>query len=117
MALLRSILKWLIFLPLLIFIVLFALANRGSVTLFFDPFSSAPAGEAGLSMPLFALVLICLAVGTVMGGIGAWLTQHKHRSAERRLKREVEALRREKELTSEAAMHSASPLPPSILGT
>lgn len=117
MALLRSILKWLVFLPLLIVIVMFALANRGSVTLFFDPFSSAPAGEAGLTMPLFALVLICLAIGTLMGGIGAWLAQHKHRSAERRLKREVEALRLEKEQTTQTVPGSAPPMPPSILGT
>jgi hypothetical protein len=64
------------------------------VTLSFDPFSRA-APEAGLTLtvPLFALIFAAVMLGVVIGGVGAWLAQAKHRRAERRYRREAHHLR------------------------
>ncbi len=97
------VLKLLIALPAALAIVVFAISNRQSVRVAFDPFSrEAPA--AFIDMPLFAVALIALGLGVIVGGIGAWLAQGKHRKAERKLKREVTRL------TSEtAALRAAAP--------
>jgi uncharacterized integral membrane protein len=84
-------LKLLIAIPALLAIVLFAVANRQVVRVSFDPFSrEAPASF--LDIPLFAVALIALMLGVVVGGVAAWLAQGRHRKAERQLKREVSRL-------------------------
>jgi uncharacterized membrane protein YciS (DUF1049 family) len=84
-------LKLLFTIPTVLAIVLFAVANRQSVRVSFDPLSrEAPA--AFVDMPLFALSLVSLALGVLIGGVGAWLAQGRHRKAERQLKREVDRL-------------------------
>lgn len=84
-------LKLLIAIPTALAIVLFAIANRQMIRVSFDPFSrEAPASF--IDVPLFAVVLVALALGVVIGGIAAWLAQGHHRKAERQLKREVNRL-------------------------
>jgi uncharacterized integral membrane protein len=90
----RGFLKAVFLLPVTLAIVLFAVANRGPVRVSFDPFSRE-APSMWLDAPLFAVVLAAIALGVVVGGIAAWLVQGKHRQAERRLRREVEALSRD----------------------
>jgi uncharacterized integral membrane protein len=93
-------LKVLLLVPLTIVIVLLAVANRQAVTVSIDPFSSdAPAFAA--TAPLFAVVLVAVIVGALVGGVAAWLGQAKWRRTARRqavdLKSahaELEALRR-----------------------
>jgi uncharacterized integral membrane protein len=89
--------------PALIGIVLFAVANRQSVRVSLDPFSR-DAPQLFLDAPLFAVALAALAAGVLIGGIGAWLAQGKHRKAERQLRREVTRLASES-----AAMRQAAP--------
>ena len=67
---LRKIVAAIILVPLAIIIVAFAVANRQSVTVSFDPFS-AEAPAASLSLPLFALVIGLLIAGVVIGGVAA----------------------------------------------
>ena len=67
--------------PLAIVIVMFAVANREIITVSFDPFDSAHPALA-LKMPLFMLIFVLVAVGVVVGGIAAWLKQHKWRVRE-----------------------------------
>ncbi len=88
---LRRIVAALILVPLAIIIIAFAVANRQEVTVSLDPFgASAPA--AALTLPLFALVIVLLIVGVVIGGTAAWLRQGRWRRTARRLDREVKAL-------------------------
>jgi uncharacterized integral membrane protein len=89
--LLRRIAVALILVPLAIIIIAFAVANRHGVTVSFDPFSaSAPA--ASLTLPLFALLILVLIIGVVIGGTAAWLRQGRWRRAARRLEREAKEL-------------------------
>lgn len=84
--------KALLLLPIAVLVVLMAVANRGPVTLSLDPFSRE-APEIAFTLPLFAVIFGAVMLGVVIGGMGAWLTQGKHRRAERRYKREARRLR------------------------
>jgi len=89
----RKILTAVIAVPLAIVIVAFAVANRQIVKVSLDPFStSEPA--AAVTLPLFALIILLLIVGVLIGGLAAWLRQGKWRHSARRLERELRELRR-----------------------
>ena len=81
-----------ILVPLAILIVMFAVANREIIAVSFDPFDSAHPALA-LKTPLFALIFALVAVGVVVGGIAAWLKQHKWRLRARRAEAEARDLR------------------------
>ena len=87
-------LKALVLLPIAILIVLLAVANRQVVTLSLDPFSQT-APEFTTSLPLFAIIFAAVMLGVLIGGIGAWLAQGKHRRERRRYRREANTLRSE----------------------
>jgi uncharacterized integral membrane protein len=90
----RKVVAAIILVPLAVVIIAFAVANRQIVTVSLDPFSSEhPA--ASLTLPLFALVVVLLVVGVLIGGIAAWLRQARWRRTARRLEREVADFRLE----------------------
>ena len=93
---LRKIVAALILVPLAIVIVAFAVANRQIVTVSLDPFS-ADQPAAAVTMPLFALIIVLLILGVLIGGAAAWLRQSKWRRTARRLEREASELRSEVE--------------------
>jgi len=81
-----------ILVPIAIVIVMFAVANRETITVSFDPFDAAHPAYA-LKTPLFMLIFVLVAVGVVVGGIAAWLRQHKWRTRARRAEAEARELR------------------------
>ena len=81
-----------VLIPLAILIVMFAVANRETITVSFDPFDSAHPALA-LKTPLFMLIFALVGVGVVIGGIAAWLRQHKWRLRARRAEAEARDLR------------------------
>jgi uncharacterized integral membrane protein len=91
-SVLRKIVAAVILVPLAIVIVAFAVANRQVVTVSLDPFSPEHPASS-LTLPLFALILVLLIAGVVIGGVAAWLRQAKWRRVARRLEREAEQLR------------------------
>ena len=91
---LRKFVAAVILIPLAIVIVAFAVANRQIVTVSLDPFSSEHPASS-LTLPLFALIIVLLIAGVVIGGVAAWLRQAKWRRVARRLEREVDDLRGE----------------------
>jgi uncharacterized integral membrane protein len=91
---LRRVVAALILIPLAVIIIAFAVANRQIVTVSLDPFSGAQPAAA-VTLPLFALVIVLLIAGVLIGGIAAWLRQSKWRRTARRLEREVDELRAE----------------------
>ena len=93
---LRKIVTWIVLVPLAALIIAFAVANRQAVMVSFDPFSSASPAYAA-TLPLFAIIFAVLIVGVIIGGIAAWIGQHKWRRAARRLDGEMRALHEEME--------------------
>jgi uncharacterized integral membrane protein len=102
----RKIIAAVILVPLAVIIIASAVANRQIVTVSLDPFS-AEHPAASLTLPLFALVIVLLVVGVLIGGIAAWLRQAKWRRTARRLEREIADLHIELEtLKRNAGMSS-----------
>ncbi|MBI4275594.1 MAG: DUF1049 domain-containing protein [Rhizobiales bacterium] len=108
----RKIVTIFILSPLAIVIVTFAVANRQTVTVSFDPFSSTQPALS-VSVPLFLLIFALTILGVMVGGFAAWLRQAKWRRAARRREADNRALRREIELLN--ARLDAAPLSPAPL--
>ena len=111
----RKIIAAVILVPLAVVIIAFFVANRQIVTVSLDPFS-AEHPAASLTLPLFALVIVLLVVGVLIGGIAAWLRQSKWRRTARRLERkiadlhiEIEALKRTAGIPSTGVIAPAAP--------
>jgi uncharacterized integral membrane protein len=90
--LLNRIVAAVILVPLALVIIAFAMANRASVTVSFDPFGSVEPA-ASVTLPLFVLVILLLIAGIVIGGLASWLRQGKWRGTARRFERELQQLR------------------------
>ena len=88
----RKFLAIAVLVPLAIVFVMFAVANREIITVSFDPFDSVHPAFA-LKLPLFVLILVLVALGVVVGGIAAWLRQHRWRVRARRAEAEARELR------------------------
>ena len=71
-----------VWIPLGLILVVFAIANRHSVTLSLDPFNADPAG--GITMPLFAVIIAVAILGVLAGGVSTWIRQHHWRRSSRR---------------------------------
>lgn len=107
----RKILTIIVAVPLAAIIIAFAVANRQSVTVSFDPFSSADPAYAA-TLPLFAVVLLVLIVGVVVGGIAAWIRQGKWRRAVRQLEAESRNLRSDLDDARRRVAAVTEPAPP-----
>lgn len=78
-----------VWLPIVILVVGFAVANRKWVTLSFNPFTQ---DVPSLEMPLWLLFFLGIFVGAVVGWSGSWIAQGKHRKAARDARGEVAKL-------------------------
>jgi heme/copper-type cytochrome/quinol oxidase subunit 1 len=81
-----------VLIPLGLVIVMFAVANREIITVSFDPFDSVKPAFA-FRMPLFILIFVLVGLGVLIGGVAAWLKQHKWRARARRAEADVRRLR------------------------
>jgi uncharacterized integral membrane protein len=112
MAMIRKIVTVVVLVPLVILFLGFAVANRQIVLLSFDPFN-ATSPDYSTSLPLFALVLLLLIIGVLIGGAAAWLGQGKWRRAARHLDAENRALHAEVlELRRQADASARVAIPP-----
>lgn len=94
-----KILSFLVLAPLAIVLVVFCVANRGPVTVSFDPIGTMP--QFSFAAPLFVLLIGALIGGLLLGGLGTWLTQSHYRARAARRRSEVENLRHEVEMSNE----------------
>jgi uncharacterized integral membrane protein len=88
----KSVVKGLILLPVAAVFLCFAVANRHSVTVFFDPLVSNDQDYA-VAVPLFVLLILTLMAGVMIGGVASWLNQSKHRRAARAARAEADRLK------------------------
>jgi hypothetical protein len=90
----RKIITALILVPLAIAVVMFAVANRQTVVVSFDPFDQLHPAYV-LPLPLYQLILVLVIGGVVVGGAAAWLRQSKWRRAARLADAQARELRME----------------------
>lgn len=91
---LRKIVNVVIVLPLAILLVGFAVANRHAVTVSFDPFDSTDP-SLGVTLPLFAVVILVAILGVVAGSVATWFGQRRWRKAARQHEAEARHVRAE----------------------
>jgi hypothetical protein len=80
-----------------IILVCFAFANRQFVTVLFDPFSSPDEASLAIPAPLFAVVIASAMLGVIAGAATTWVSQGRHRRAERHHRAESSKWRAEAE--------------------
>lgn len=96
---LRSVARWIIGIPLLLLMVLFALSNTGPVLLDLFPFGHLPFG-----VPLSIVVLAAMGLGFLLGGLRLWFTALHHQRAARRAEEKMRLLEaRHQELRARAS--------------
>jgi len=83
------ILTWFVLFPLLVIAVVFAIGNRGEMTLDFYPL------PATLPLPVYVIVFIAVFIGFVAGGTVCWLSQGRWRRLARQRKRRIAELERD----------------------
>jgi uncharacterized integral membrane protein len=91
----RRVLAWIILAPVATIALLFALANRGWVTVSVDPFSQAAPAYA-VELPLFLVMFGALIMGVLIGGVAVWFGRLRWQMAAHRAEREAARLRAEK---------------------
>jgi uncharacterized integral membrane protein len=88
----RKFVTALVVIPLGLFFVIFAVANRHLVTVSFDPFNSATPTVA-VTLPLFVVIIAVAMLGVLAGGMATWFRQGRFRRAARRNEAEVREVR------------------------
>jgi uncharacterized integral membrane protein len=81
-----------VIIPLGIFFIIFAVANRHLVTVSFDPFNSATPTVA-VTLPLFVVIIAVAMLGVVAGGMATWFRQGRWRRAARQSEAEARQIR------------------------
>ena len=90
----QKIVRALILIPLAIVLVSFAVANRQTVTVSFDPFDRVDPAFS-VAVPLYVLILALVIAGVIVGGAAAWMRQGKWRWRARRAESQASHLRAE----------------------
>jgi uncharacterized integral membrane protein len=107
----RKLITAVILVPLVIILVMFAVANRETITITFDPFDSVQPAFA-FKLPLYLLIFALIAIGVVIGGLTTWFKQHKWRTRARRAEAETRALREQLSQRSKWPPEDQRTLPP-----
>jgi uncharacterized integral membrane protein len=90
--LLRKFLSAVVIIPLGIFFIIFAVANRHLVTVSFDPFNSVTPAVA-VTLPLFVVIIAVAMLGVLAGGMATWFRQGRWRRAARQSEAEARQMR------------------------
>jgi hypothetical protein len=102
-----TLLKWLVLTPLAFALALLAFLNRQAVPVILDPTGAIP--WLRFETPLFAVMLVCGALGVVAGGLATWFSQGRHRRAARVARSEASRLADEMRRTREQAPSLGAP--------
>ena len=88
-----NMLKLLLLLPVAAVLLAFAFANRGWVTVAFDP--TGQNRLTSVDAPQYAVIFAAGAIGALVGGLITWIRQGERRRAARVAETEVTRLREE----------------------
>jgi hypothetical protein len=103
----RKLFALLVALPAAVGLVALSVANRGPVTLAWNPLDAA-AADFRVTVPLYLVLLAALALGVLLGGAGAWLKQSKWRRMARENADETMSLRAERDRLKAQVQQAAS---------
>jgi uncharacterized integral membrane protein len=78
----RKFLNILVWIPLGLIFIVFAVANRHLVTVSLDPFNSSDP-SVGFTLPLFVVIIAFAMLGVLAGGSATWFRQRRWRRAAR----------------------------------
>jgi uncharacterized membrane protein YciS (DUF1049 family) len=104
---LRRILRWVIWLPVAIIVISFAVANRQWTRLSLDPFSST-SPFLTIEMPLWLLFIVGVFIGLIVGWMMCWFAQGRHRKLARDRAKDIVRLQSELETVKDPAAVSRS---------
>jgi uncharacterized integral membrane protein len=90
----RKFITALVVIPLGLFFIIFAVANRHFVTVSFDPFNPVSPTVA-VSLPLFVVIISVAILGVLAGGTATWFRQHRWRRAARQYEADARQARAE----------------------
>jgi uncharacterized integral membrane protein len=88
----RKFLNAIVWIPLAVILVVFAVANRHLITVSFDPFNSNDPA-LGITLPLFVVIIAVVILGVVAGGSATWFGQRRWRRAARQHEADARELR------------------------
>ena len=91
----KRVVMWFVLVPFGLLLALFALANMQVVQVGVDPISPQNPFWGPIEVPLFVVIYCALLFGVVLGGVGGWFGQGKHRKAERQLRRDLNKMQKE----------------------
>jgi uncharacterized integral membrane protein len=118
----RKFFSALVVIPLGVIFIVFAVANRHSVTVSFDPFDSVNPSLA-VSMPLFVVIIAVAILGVAAGGTATWFRQRRwrraarqHEAEARRARSEIADLRAAAAVSRGGVPQLAAPAPRGIYG-
>jgi uncharacterized integral membrane protein len=112
----NKIVRALILIPLALVLISFAVANRQTVTVSFDPFDQAEPAFS-VALPLYVLILALVIAGVIIGGAAAWLRQGKWRWRARTAESKARDLRVENEQLKHRDGSPPSGAPPAVGAT
>jgi len=92
----KRLVGWFVLLPLCLVLAVFALANRHTIEVRFDPLSTANPLVGPIEVPLFLVIYAMLIAGIVLGGLATWFTQGRQRREKRRWRRRATELEGER---------------------
>lgn len=92
----RKFLNIVLWVPLGIVFVVFAVANRHAVNVSFDPFDTRDAALS-LSLPLFVVIIGMAILGVIAGGVATWIAQRSWRRAAKRHAAELREVKAERD--------------------
>lgn len=107
----RSILRIIVFVPLGLVFLFFAVANRSAVKIFLDPFPGPEAASPAFEAPLYLVVLASLALGVVAGSLSSWLAHGRYRRAAKVARADAKKARSEADQLRGQALASLSSEP------
>ena len=78
----RKVVTVLVWVPIAVIFIVFAVANRHLVTVSFDPFNPSDPSVA-FTLPLFIVIILVAILGVIAGGVATWFRQRSWRRAAR----------------------------------
>ncbi len=92
----QRVIRWLIWLPIALAVISFAIANRQQVTLSLDPLTPSDP-FASIQLPLWLLFFLGILLGCIIGWIVCWFGQGKHRKRARDVHAQFVKLQQERD--------------------